>query len=184
MESQREPFMQGCMKKTPAPDYCDCGWEQFRVVFKDSDLTAHVGKDDPRMTELKQRTQVNCASKLPEAQIKAGFLSGCTENDSRKAPYCECAWPALRKKLAPTDFVGDFEGPRFDDAKKGVVTACKGKFPVDVAKAEFMQGCTSGDASKDKRCGCMWTKVWTKFGTEAIVIGTADLHQVDLQACN
>jgi hypothetical protein len=183
MESQREPFMEECMKTMAAPDYCDCGWEQFRIVFKDSDLSAHFGKDDPRVAELRQKTQVNCASKFPEEQIKASYLANCMENDSRRAPYCECAWPALRKKLAPADFVGEHEGPRFDDAKKGVVTACKGKYPVELAKVDFMKGCTSGNITKEKRCDCLWTTLRTKYGTEALVLGTADLHAPELQTC-
>ena len=178
MDSQREPFMQSCMKKMNAPDYCECGWEQFRDVFKDADLSQSLPPDDPRLATLQQRTVSACAAKLPEEQIKASFLTSCVGGDTRKQAYCECAWPALRKKLSPVDFVGDFQGPRFDDAKKSMAAACKGKFPADLAKADFMKDCTGGDAVRSKRCECAWTKLHAKYSIEAIVSGSIDLASV------
>jgi len=177
MESQREPFMQGCMKNVKAPDYCECGFEQFREVFKDADLNQAPPDSDPRLVKLREQTQAACASKLPEDQVKASFVSGCIGDDQRKAAYCQCAWPALRKTLALSDFVvGDTGGPRFLEAKKAMVVVCKGKFPADVAKADFMTGCTKGDAGKGKVCECLWKRVHATFTTEEIVAGTADVN--------
>jgi len=178
MDSQREPFMQSCMRKMNAADYCECGWEQFRDVFKDADLSQALPPDDPRLATLQQKTVSACASKLPEEQIKASFLTSCVGGDTRKEAYCQCAWPALRKKLSAVDFVGDFQGPRFDDAKKSMAAACKGKFPPDLAKADFMKDCTGGDAVRNKRCECAWTKLHAKYSIEAIVSGTIDLDSV------
>jgi len=175
MESQRDPFMNGCMKKVNAPDYCACGFDQFKEIFKDADLGQSLADTDPRFVALKERTQSQCASKLPEDQVKGSFLDSCIGDDQRKAPYCKCAWPALRKTLAVADFVGDFQGPRIDDAKKSMVVACKGKFPADVAKTDFFTGCSKGDASRNKVCECLWKKVRGKFSVEEIVSGTADV---------
>ena len=175
MESQRDPFMNGCMKKVNAPDYCSCGFDQFRDIFKDADLGQSLSESDPRFAALKERTQANCASKLPEEQVKSSFMDSCIGDDKRKAPYCKCAWPALRKTLAVADFVGDFQGPRIDDAKKAMVLTCKGKFPADVAKADFFTGCSKGDASRNPVCECLWKKVRAKFSVEEIVSGTADV---------
>jgi hypothetical protein len=184
MESQREPFMQGCLEKVKAPDYCDCGWEQFREVFKDSNLNESPPEGDPRLKKLAERTAAFCASKLPEDQIRDKFVDGCTSGDARKAPYCQCAWPALRKNLAPADFVGSFEGPRFDEAKKSMIVVCKGKFPTDIAKAEFIQGCTGGNLTKTPRCECMWTKVHAKYSAEAVVAGLVDIEAMpELKTC-
>jgi hypothetical protein len=174
VESQREPFIQSCLTKVKSPDYCACGFEQFREVFKDADMTQDIPANDPRLATLQQKTQAACASKLPEDQIKGVFLATCVGTEKRKAPYCDCKWPALRKNLAVADFVGDFQGPRFDEAKKAVVTACKGKFPTDVAKAEFMAGCTKDDSARGKACECIWKKLKAKYSTEDLVEGTVD----------
>lgn len=183
LESQREPFMAGCMKKVQSPDYCSCGWEQFAEVFKGADLNQQLSPDDPRLQTLEEKTVAMCGSKLPEDKIKAGFLSTCQGDEPRKAAYCNCAWPALRKSLAPADFLGNFEGPRYDAARKAMVTACKGKFPPDVAKSDFMKQCTGGDSSATSKCECAWNKLRAKFSVEAIVSGTADASTAGLDAC-
>jgi hypothetical protein len=183
MESQREPFMASCMKKVQAPDYCSCGWDQFTDVFKGADLNSQLAADDPRLQQLEQKTVALCGSKLPEDKIKAGFLATCQGDEPKKAAYCNCAWPALRKTLSPADFLGSFQGQRFDDAKKAMVATCKGKFPADIAKADFMKECTRGDSSAGSRCECAWGKLRAKYPVEAIVSGTADISTVGLKDC-
>jgi hypothetical protein len=183
VESQREPFMASCMKKVQAPDYCSCGWDQFTDVFKGADLNQQLSADDPRLATLEQKTIALCGSKLPEDKIKASFLATCQGDEPRKAAYCNCAWPALRKTLAPADFLGSFRGQRFDDAKKAMVTACKGKFPAELAKADFMKECTRGDTGASSRCECAWNKMRAKYPVEAIVSGTADISTVGLKDC-
>jgi hypothetical protein len=175
VDSQREPFMQGCMKKVPSPDYCDCGFQQFRQLFSGSDM-AKTQDDDPRFAQLQQATMQACASKLPEDTVKTSFLTGCTGGEPKKAAYCACAWPALRKTLSIADFIGDFQGQRFDDAKSAMVKTCKGKFPTSVAKGEFMGACTKGDASAAGHCGCIWKKLTAKYSTEQIAAGMADVQ--------
>jgi hypothetical protein len=175
VDSQREPFMQGCMKRVPSPDYCQCGFEQFRALFKDSDMSKDTPDNDPRFAQLQQQTMTACASKLPEDTVKASFMSGCTGSEPKKAAYCSCAYPALRKTLSIVDFIGDFQGPRFDDAKKAMVKTCKGKFPTAVAQAEFMGACTKDDPSTKNRCACVWKKIKAKYSTEEIAAGMADV---------
>jgi hypothetical protein len=174
VDSQRDPFMQGCMKRVPSPDYCACGFDQFRQIFKGVDISK-VTQDDARFGQLQQNTQTACASKLPEDTVKASFMTGCTGSEPKKAAYCSCAWPALRKTLAIVDFIGDFQGPRFDDAKKNMVKTCKGKFPTSVAQAEFMGACTKDDPSTKSRCACVWNKIHAKYSTEEIAAGMADV---------
>src|SRR5208283_1811539 len=123
-----------------------------------------------------ERTMTACASKLPEDTVKASFMTGCTGTEPKKAAYCQCAWPALRKTISIVDFIGSFEGPRFDDAKKAMVKTCKGKFPTAVAKAEFMGACTKDDPSTKGRCACVWNKIRAKYSTEEIAAGMADVH--------
>jgi hypothetical protein len=177
-DSQRETVMQACSKKIKSPDFCQCEFEQFRDIFKDTAPVSGDPSKEPRFATLAERTKASCASKVPEDVVKSSFLSGCVEDDKRKAPYCECAWPALRKNLALTDFVLDAQGPRFDEAKKAMAKTCKGKFPVDLAKAGFMQGCMKDDASKTKSCECLWKKVHAKYSAEEIVAGAISLDQI------
>jgi hypothetical protein len=177
-DSQRDTFMQGCTSKVNSQDYCSCGFDQFREVFKDGPSQDKDASNDPRFATLGERTKAACASKLPEDVVKKSFLSGCVSDDKRKAPYCECAWPALRKTLSPVDFTSGLEGPKFDDAKKAMVKTCKGKFPVEIAKSDFMTACTKDDAAKGKPCECLWKKIRAKYSTEEIVAGLASIDQV------
>jgi hypothetical protein len=177
-DSQRETVMQACGKKIKSPDFCECEFDQFRELFKDTAPVSGDPAKEPRLAALTEHTKKACASKIPEDVVKSGFLTQCAGDDKRKAPYCECAWTALRKNLSVSDFVLDAEGPRFDEAKKAMAKACKGKFPVELAKADFMQGCAKDDASKAKSCECLWKKVHAKFTAEEIVSGAMSIDQV------
>jgi len=185
LESQREPFMAGCMKKVAAPDYCACGFDQFREVFQGADVSQNLADDDPRLAALRDKTQANCASKVPEDIIKTSFFKTCSSDDPRRAPYCKCAWTSMRKTLAVADFVAGLEGPRSDEAKKAMVVTCKGTFPADSAKADFVIGCQKQDPSRAKTCDCLWKMVHAKFSIEEIVAGTADLKSLSgLDKCS
>ena len=176
LRAQREAFMQSCMPRALSPDYCECGFEQFRAIFKDVNLDQELPPDDPHLTRLKDQTLEMCASKLREDQVQANFVKGCIDGDDRKKSYCSCAWPALRKSLAVSDFVlADLDGPRFFDAKKSMVVACKGKFPAEVARSDFMTACTK-DQSTAKVCDCLWKKLKAKFTMEELAAGTADVR--------
>lgn len=176
IEEQRESFVKSCLEKARTKEYCNCGFEQFKEVFKDADLSKPLEKGDPRLARLQQQTTHACASKLTEEEVRDSFLRSCIEGDERKAAYCNCAWPAMRKKLAHGDFVGaEADDPRFVEPKKAMVIECKGKFPVEIAKFEFMKGCTQGESSQEKACTCKWSKMKKQFTTEEIVAGTVDL---------
>ena len=175
MESQRERFIQGCVAKAHLPDYCECGFEQFRQVFKDADLTQNIEPGDARLKLLQEKTVTQCASKMNEEQVKANFLESCEGGDPRKAKYCTCAWPALRKQLTLADFIDDTDSPRFVQAKQAIVTNCKGKFPVEIVKHDFMTGCTKDHPEREKACTCIWKKVIAKYSAEEIAVGAADV---------
>jgi hypothetical protein len=185
LESQRDPFMQACMSKAHLPDYCECAFEQFRQVFKDADLGRPLQEGDPRPKAVQEKTIALCASKLNEEQVKANFLESCAAGDKRKTKYCNCAWPALRQHLTLADFIGDGETPRFSEAKKSMVVVCKGKFPNDVAKSEFMTGCTKDHPEREGICTCLWKKVKAKVSAEELAAGTIDVQAIPgLAECN
>jgi hypothetical protein len=182
IESQREPFVQACMRRMPAQAYCSCAFDQFADVFKDADLTQKP--TDAQMESLKQKTVSNCAPKLTEADVKPSFTTACVGDNPKKQAFCDCEWGALRSKLQLADFVSDFEGPKFDEAKKNVATTCKGKLPEDIAKSEFLTGCNKGSGTEhQKACECMWKKLRTKSSVEEIAAGAVDIKKAGLESC-
>jgi hypothetical protein len=124
-----------------------------------------------------------CSSKLTEDAVQQSFSTSCVGGEDRKAAYCGCAWTALRKKLELADFLTDFKGQRFDDAKKSMVVACKGKLGDDAVKADFMRGCTAQAPAEGKMCDCAWKKLRAKGSAEEIAAGLVDLKPTDLDTC-
>lgn len=182
IEAQRDPFVQACMRKMPAQAYCNCAFDQFKDVFKDSDLTSKP--TEAQMESLKQKTVGNCAPKLTEPEVKGSFSSACVGDNTKKQGWCDCEWTTLRGKLQLADFVSDFEGPKYDEAKKAVATTCKGKLDEPIAKGEFMQGCNKGAGTDhQKACDCMWKKLRTKSSVEEIAVGAVDLKKAGLETC-
>jgi hypothetical protein len=169
------------MTKIASPGYCSCFFDVFKDVFKDADIT--MKPTDAQLLTVKQRTATTCNPKLTEDEVKQAFNTTCVVGDNRNAPYCTCAWTAFRKKLDLPDFVSDFTGPKFDDAKKNVSTTCKGKLPDDVAKANFMRGCTAQAPGASKTCECVWKKLRAKASTEDITVGLVDIKPADIDAC-
>jgi hypothetical protein len=186
VEDQREAFLGSCMEKTNQKAYCECSFEEFKVVFKDADFSKPLAQGDPRVAQLQERTTKACAGKLPEADIKASFLGACVEGDKAKSPYCECAWTSLRKTIAYTEFVGEnaLDDARGVEARKTMAADCKGKYPADAAKKDFLQVCMQNAGGSDSACTCRWTKIKKQFTVEQIVAGTADVASVKgLQDC-
>jgi hypothetical protein len=176
MDSQRDPFVKSCMAKSRSKEYCECGFEQFKEVFKDRDLSQPIAADDPLVAELQLKTGQACGSKLSEAEIEQSFIGGCVEGDERKQAFCACYWKSMRKTLEPADFVGKGpDDPQFAEPKKRMVADCKGKYPADVARFDFMRGCTQGKAAQEKSCACKWDKVIKQFTVEELVAGTVDV---------
>ncbi len=178
IESQREPFLQACMAKARLPGYCECAFEQFRQVFKDADLSRPLEASDLRPKTVQEKTIALCASKLNEDQVRANFLEVCGGGNPGKAKYCNCAWSELLEHLTLGDFIGNGETPRFAEAKKAMVLTCKGTLPVEVAKSDFMLGCTKDHPEREKICICLWKKVKAKVNPEELAAGTVDVQAI------
>jgi len=183
IESQRDPFIQTCMHKIPVQSYCSCAFDQFKDVFKDADLSQKPSPD--QLTTLRQKTSDQCGSKLTDADVKPLFTNACVASEPRKQAFCDCEYTTFRKTLSPGDFLGEFEGQRFDDAKKAMAKACKGKLPETVAKADFMEGCEKNatGAGASKFCECSWKKVRAKASPEQVAAGLVDLKSLHLETC-
>ncbi len=180
IEQQRSGFIETCMKRIEAPAYCACAFDQFKEVFKDADLTQKPS--DAQLMQLKQKTIDACPGKLTEEEAKKNFLTNCNDGNTRKNAYCDCTWGALRKTLSVADFLSDFEGPRFDAAKKDTAKVCKGKLPDDVAKADFIGGCTKAAPTQGAMCECVWKKMRAKASPEEILASTVDAKPM-VEAC-
>ena len=170
--------MQGCVGKAHLPDYCECAFDQFREVFKDVDLSKPLPEGDPHVKTLQDKTVAVCASKLNEEQVKSNYVEACQEGNKKKAKYCTCAFSALRKSLSLADFMGDADTPRFIEAKKAMVVVCKGKYPAEVAKSEFVTECTKDKPEDRKMCDCLWKKIKAAMTLEELAAGTVDVKTV------
>jgi hypothetical protein len=186
IEDQRADFVGACLKKSQKKEYCDCSFEQFKEVFKDADLSKPLAEDDPRLAQLQTKIAGQCAATLSEAEVRASFMDGCAKGDERKSAYCSCAWSSLRKKLAYTEFVGaGDDDSRWLEPRKKMVVECKGKYPTEIAKFDFMQACTKGESAAETACTCKWNKLKKQFSTEELVAGTADVASTKgLADCN
>jgi len=182
IDAQRDPFIAVCLRSVPSQAYCACTWDQYREARKgEADPTQAPTQDV--LLSIKQKTLQSCAPKLTDADVKPAFTSACVGNESKKQPFCDCEWTELRKKLDPPDFVTDFTGTKFDDAKKAMAKACKGKLPDDLAKKDFMNGCTKAAPGKDKACECMWKKIRAKASAEEIAADVVDVKSFGVESC-
>lgn len=180
VEDQRQSFIGSCVQKTNQPEFCDCSFEQFKVIFKDADFSKPLSNDDPRVAELQSQTSKACAGKLPETEVRASFMDACAEGENSKNPYCECAWTSLRKTLSVADFGNEsaLADERGLAARKTMVADCKGKYPADVAKKEFLDVCVKNTGGTEAVCNCRWTKLKKQMTVEQIVAGTGDVATV------
>jgi hypothetical protein len=180
VEDQRASFIGSCVEKTRQQAFCECSFEQFKVIFKDADFSKPLVDTDPRVAQLQSETSKACAGKLPETEVKASFLDACVEGDKSKNAYCECAWTSLRKTLSIGDFGNEtaLADERGLAARKTMVTDCKGKYPAEVAKKEFLEVCVKNTGGTDAVCNCRWTKLKKQMTVEEIVAGTGDVASV------
>lgn len=159
-------------------EYCECAFDLFKVVFKDVDVST-VAKGDPRLEKWQQQTVGVCSDKLTEPFVKQNFVEGCAEGDKSKSPYCECAWASLRKSLDYKQLMNDaaLTGESGVTLRKGMAKDCKGKYPVEVAKQDFLQGCAAAK-QEERLCVCRWDKLKKQVSAEEIMLGVADLANV------
>ena len=154
-KAQHDAFVEGCLSKMQAPDYCECSWGEYRQVFSGGE-----GSDPAKIEELKGRVKLACASKLTDDNIRPPFTTAC---ESPGAPgelkaYCACGWTTLRKQVSLADFL-EPGSERMANARKTVVKSCGKLMPEPRVKADFMKGCTAGDSKKEARCTCLWNVV-------------------------
>jgi hypothetical protein len=179
LESQREPFIDACMESIGSKPYCECGFAQFAEIFRGADFEKAPPKDDPRMEQLAVKMKEACADKFPEAKALEQFVQSCTDGESKRESYCNCAWAELRKSLSISEIIDYPPGsPKFGEAKKAIPKACKGKYPADVALSEYLSACTGSGQKTDKQCQCMWKKILKKYTVEELVAGTGDPTKV------
>ncbi len=151
---QRMKFMTTCQENMPdAPDYCSCGWEQFRQTFTAEEMESdHV--NEARMAAFKDKVASVCATKIPERKFREVFVNACMEGKPKAGPYCECSWTELRKQLEVTEF--SRTTPKFRAAKKAALKACYNKASEEIFRDGFFSGCVKKPELKPF-CSCAWT---------------------------
>jgi hypothetical protein len=180
VDDQRDSFIRSCVHKTNQQAFCECSFEQFKVIFKDADFSKPLADTDPRVAQLQSETSKACAGKLPESEVRGSFMEACVEGDKNKEGYCECAWTSLRKSLSVADFGNEaaLADERGLAARKTMVVDCKGKYPAEVAKREFLEVCVKNTGGTDAVCNCRWGKLKKQMTVEEIVAGTGDVASV------
>ena len=176
LEELQQKFVAGCTEKLPkAPEYCQCSWEQMQASFTVEEMR---GKSDPaRMDAFRKKVIGACGDKMPEAELKSGFIGACTaQGQNELAPYCECSWSEYRKQLSLGDLANEdvLQSARFKKVREDAVKVCAPKLPEKVAKAGFMKGCTKTDAHKPF-CDCAWKTIRKDNSPAAIQSGMVDL---------
>lgn len=172
----RREFMAGCGSKVlNAPDYCECGWEQMQKTFTEEEMNA-PDEDKAKLAQLRDRLEGACKSKLPEDQIKSGFVKSCVGEQPKLAPYCECNWGELRKRLSAAELTDDaiVKTERFTLAKREAAKTCGPRMPEDVARDGFLAGCAK-DESLKPFCGCAWKALRAEKSAAEIEAGLVDL---------
>jgi len=185
VESQRQPFIEECLRSVDSQSYCECSFGQFSELFRDEDFSQEMPKNDPRFQQLATQIQAHCLDKLPEASVRQGVVAGCVGEEPKKQAYCDCSWETLRKYYAVADILHNEPGsPEWLAGQRQVATACRGKFPAELAASDFLKACTAGGTKSAEQCSCAWKKVLKKYSIEDLVTNLADISKVpDLDQC-
>jgi hypothetical protein len=177
MEELQQAFIGGCTKKLPeAAEYCECSWEQMQTSFSLEEMRSK--NDDPaRMDAFRNKVVAACGEKMPEAQLKSGFIRACAAEGQELEAYCDCSWVAYRKKLSKAEMADQriLQSEKFKQIRKDAVKTCAPTLPEKVAQAGFMRGCTKTDAHKPF-CDCAWKAIRKDNSAAEIQSGLVDLE--------
>jgi hypothetical protein len=181
VEKIHHVFLDGCNKKITAPEYCDCSWQQMQATFTPADMAGST-IDPARMAQFKERTKTECASKLPEDALKAGFVQGCAGDITDLAPYCECVWGAYRTKLSAADLNNEDikNNPVFVETTKVAVKSCGPKALEAPTKARFLKDCGANPALQPF-CACAWTELRKAHAPADVLAGTFPMDEIKVK---
>jgi cell division septation protein DedD len=170
----RAQFIEACSAKLPAPEYCECSWEQFKGMFTGAEQEI----SQEQMADFQTRVRTTCAPKLPEDTVKNTFVTSCEGKTQKELKgYCGCAWTELRKRLEIADFAGTLEDGRGKSAKKEMVGVCGKQFPEAIAKQEFDAGCAKSEENKPF-CNCAWKVIRAAASPAEIAANMVDMEAV------
>lgn len=150
-------YRSGCQRTAELGPYCDCAWKVFSGAYTVEQMN-NEDIDEAKLAELTKKTSRACGEKLPESELRAGFMKGCVKDDTSMQSYCECFWPELTsrfslKELASDQIVGT---PKHSEANKAAFKKCGNKVPEATVKASFLKNCGRGAPEADKFCQCAW----------------------------
>ncbi len=176
IEELQQAFIGGCTKKLPeAAEYCTCSWDQMKTSFSLEEMRSK--NDDPaRMDAFRDKVISACGEKMPEAELKSGFIRACAAEGPDLEPYCDCSWGAYRKTLSKAELADQriLQSEKFKQIRKDAVKTCAASLPEKVAMAGFMRGCTKTEAHKPF-CECAWKAVRKDNSAAEIQSGMVDL---------
>lgn len=123
----REGFMKGCSKDKPAfKDYCECYWPELRKRFSIGEIANKEMVKSDKFTGAGKDIAKKCSPKLPESEVKAGFLQGCSRGNAQAEKFCQCAWSQLRSVMghAEIDAAAQNGTPEFKKAQEKIEKSC------------------------------------------------------------
>lgn len=167
-------YRRGCLRTPELGAYCDCAWK----VFAGSYTVEQMNKEDiteAKLEALTKKTTETCADKMPESELRAGFMKGCAQDPSMTA-YCECYWPELTSRFSFKEIAGNtiVGTPKHAEASKAALKKCGGKVPEPTVKQNFLKGCGRGDPAADKFCECAWKETRSVMSAAQIQTATED----------
>jgi len=172
-------YRAGCQRTAELGAYCDCAWKVFSGAYTvDQMNTEEI--DEAKLAELTKKTSSTCGEKLPESELRAGFMKGCSKEDPSMQAYCECFWPELTsrfslKELATDQIVGT---PKHAEANKAAFKKCGSKVPEASVKASFVKSCGRGLPEAEKFCECAWKETRSVLSPIQIQTTTGDTPEL------
>lgn len=151
-------YRSGCQTSTELGPYCDCAWKVFADSYTLDQMNSNDELSEAELERLKKQTAKSCGDKLPESELKAGFMRGCSHDDPNMQAYCECFWPELTSRFSMKEIgSGNIVGtPKHTEANQAAFKKCGSKVPEATVKASFIKNCGGGAPEAEKFCECAW----------------------------
>lgn len=178
----REGYLASCRQRTRSEKYCNCAFGQLETALLTAEEPEPFPATDPRAAQLQRDIFEICSGDLPQDEIEAAFKATCAGQDPRKQTYCDCAWTNLHQQteasalLVPNGAPARYRGE--------MALACRGQYPAQLARDDFMQQCAEGHTEAVSACACKWDKLTQHYTVEQIIAEVAEpSHVSGLSSC-
>lgn len=180
LATNKKAFLEGCSKGGEGTEaFCDCAWGEMLSAVGEAKMGGE-GPTEKDLMDSHPRVMAACKTKMPEAAVKKGFMTGCVGDRNEMQPYCDCSWSEFRKEFSPGD-LGDeaiIKSDKFNAARAKVTKTCGSKVPEKVVKDGFLKACVR-DPKLEKFCGCAWDELKKMASPAEIEAGLVDQQKMN-----